>query len=94
MARDEAQVVELCQALGFEVLLKLVEAVDKNLPYYALDTQFFKNLKLRSNTPMWLVQLRLACSDRVGRILCSMVSLRIGFLCRISSICSINCGTR
>jgi FkbM family methyltransferase len=45
MARDEAQVVELCQALGFEVLLKLVEAVDKNLPYYALDTQFFKNLK-------------------------------------------------
>ena len=48
MARDEAQVVELCHKLGFDILLQLVEIIDKNLPDYTVNNQLFlKHLDLK-----------------------------------------------
>ncbi|MCJ7531967.1 MAG: FkbM family methyltransferase [Anaerolineales bacterium] len=47
MHRDKDEVVELCHKLGFDVLLQLVEIINKNLPDYTVDNQLFlKHVKL------------------------------------------------
>ena len=47
MNRDKDEVVELCHKLGFDVLLQLIEIIDRNLPDYTVDNQLFpKHLKL------------------------------------------------